>query len=50
MGATKKLYEAMIERHNSLENHFNWIEQEYLNDRNYENTFRNNSNTKRTDK
>ena len=38
MGATKKLYEMMIERHNSLENHFIWLEQEYLNNKNYETT------------
>ena len=29
MGATKKLYEMMIERHNSLENHFKILEEEY---------------------
>ena len=50
MGATKKLYEAMIDRYNSLENHFNWIEQEYLNNKNYEHTLSNNTDTKRTDK
>ena len=50
MGATKKLYEMMVERYNSLENHCHWIEQEYLNDKNYENPIRNNSTTKRTDK
>ena len=47
MGATKKLYEQMIERHESLENHLHWIEQEYLNDKNYDNTSGNTGNLRK---